>query len=82
MNPADDYTYETSGFDSFMSRSIDNVQPVNLDGQAPSSTQVRFDGSQISGPLGDSLRIGGVSINKTNITANDGENDFLLIGDE
>lgn len=82
MKPGNDYDYTTAGFDGFLSRSIDDLSQVNLDSPGPVSTAVRYDGAQVSGMLGDSLQIGGVRLNKTNITANDGQNDFLLIGDE
>ena len=78
----DDYTYESAGFDGFLSRSVDNLSQVNLDSQGPQTTQIRYDDTQVSGMLGDTLRIGGILLNNKNIIANDGENDFLLIGDE
>lgn len=53
MSP--DYNYESAGFDAYLSRSIDNV------GQsAPQAMQVNFDQNQISGSLGDTLRIGSI----------------------
>ena len=80
MNP--DYDYTQAGFDSFLSRSIDNLSQVNLDSQGPRSTAIRYDSAQVSGMLGDSLQIGGVRINRTNIIINDGSNDFLLMGED
>lgn len=79
-----DYSYENAGFDSFLSRSIDNLTRVNLDSQGPTSTQIRYDSAQVSGMLGDTLQIGGIQLNGVpgNITINDGNNDFLLIGNE
>lgn len=57
MKP-DDYSYETDGFDGFMSRSIDSLSQVNLDSQGPVSTQLAYDRSQITGSLGDKFTIG------------------------
>lgn len=81
MEP-DDYTSE--GFDAFLSRSIDNLSQTNLDSEGPQSKAIRYDDAQVSGMLGDTLQIGNVRINgsRGNITANDGSNDFLIIGDE
>lgn len=83
MNPPS-YSYTEAGFDSFLSRSIDNLTQVNLDSQGPQSTQMRFDSAQVSGALGDTLRLGKVKLNgaQGNITINDGNNDFFLVGDE
>ena len=74
--------YEQSGFDGFLSRSIDDVQQTNLDSTGPISTQVRFDASQMSGSLGDTVKIGNIRLEKTRIIINDGNNDFLLMGEE
>ena len=84
MSPADngDYSYETSGFDGFLSRSIDDLSQVNLDSAGPQSTAMRYDSAQVSGFLGDSLQVGNVKINRTNITMDDGSNDRLLIGED
>lgn len=81
MKP-DEYNYEAAGFDGFLSRSIDDIQQVNLDASGPRSTQLRYDGAQISGFMGDTLQIGSVRITKTGILMNDGNNDVLLIGDD
>ena len=77
-----DYSYETSGFDGFLSRSIDDLSQVNLDSAGPQSTAMRYDSAQVSGFLGDSLQVGNVKINRTNITMDDGSNDRLLIGED
>lgn len=83
MNPRDrDYDYSTAGFDSFLSRSVDNLSQINLDSQGPQTTAIRYDDAQVSGFLGDTLQLGNVRINKTNIIINDGSNDFLLMGED
>jgi len=82
MNPANDYTYESSGFDGFLSRSIDNLSRTNLESSGPTSTNIRYDSSQMSGRLGDTLQVGNIRINKTNITISDGGTDFLLMGED
>lgn len=78
----DDYDYTAAGFDGFLSRSIDNLPKINLDSQGPSSTAMRYDSAQVSGFLGDTLQIGGVRIEREAIFINDGENDFLVMGDD
>ncbi len=55
-----DYSYNDAGFDGFLSRSIDDNPQVNLDSRGPQSTQMPFDRAQVSGLLGDTLRIGKV----------------------
>ncbi|CAB4176123.1 hypothetical protein UFOVP1522_12 [uncultured Caudovirales phage] len=82
MNPTYDYT--TSGFDGFLSRSVDDLPQNNLDSAGPISNSVAFDRNQVSGSLGDTLRLGSIKINgsKGNIIMNDGQNDRLLIGQE
>lgn len=82
MSPQDDYTYESSGLDGFLSRSIDSLSQVNLDAQGPQSTAIRYDSAQVSGFQGDTLQIGGVRITNKGIIMSDGNNDVLLIGDE
>lgn len=83
MNPRD-YSYLDAGFDGFLSRSIDNLTQVNLDSPGPQSTAIRFDAAQLSGAMSDTMRIGKINLNGSagNITANDGNNDFFIIGDE
>lgn len=49
--------YSDSGFDDFLSRSIDDVPQATLDSQGPSSLQTRFDASQVSGIIGDNVRV-------------------------
>lgn len=79
-----DYDYNAAGFDGFMSRSVDQTPNLNLDSPVPSNNSVAFDRNQVSGPLGDTFRVGKINLNggAGNITANDGQNDFLIIGDE
>ena len=78
------YDYTDAGLDAFLSRSIDNISQVNLDSQAMPSTNMRFDFSQVSGSLGDTLRLGKIYLNGSdgNIILNDGTNDFLLMGED
>lgn len=80
----EDYNYETAGFDSFLTRSIDSVQQINLDSPIPINNTLRFDSTQISGALGDTMRLGRIFLNgaQGNIILNDGVNDFLLMGDD
>lgn len=83
MKPQD-YSYIDAGFDGFLSRSVDNLDQVNLDSQGPQTTQIRYDSAQLSGAFGDTVRIGQIKLNgaRGNITINDGNNDFLLIGND
>lgn len=83
MKPRE-YSYLDAGFDGFLSRSIDDVTQVNLDSQGPQTQAIRFDQSQLTGAMGDNIRVGRININGSagNITANDGNNDFFIIGDE
>lgn len=80
----DQYDYTADGFDGFLSRSIDDVSQVNLDSQGPVSRAIRYDDAQVSGQLGDTLRLGNVKINGVpgNIVISDGNNDFFLAGSE
>lgn len=77
-----DYSYQDAGFDAFLSRSVDDLAQQNLDSRGPISTQVTFDRSQVSGPLGDTLQIGNITLNGSEgtIVLGDGENDRLIIG--
>ena len=76
--------YEDVGFDGFLSRSVDDLSQVNLESQGPQSKQIRYDSAQVSGMLGDVLQIGKIRLDgsKGSIIANDGQNDFLFIGEE
>lgn len=78
----DNYNYTSAGFDGFLSRSIDRTPQVNLNDPGPVSNSVRYDSTQVSGFLGDTLQIGSVRITRTGIIMNDGTNDVLLIGDD
>ncbi len=55
--------YEDSGFDAFLSRSIDDLSQGNLDSAGPVSTQMRYDSAQSSGYVGDKFAVGNVLIN-------------------
>lgn len=81
---ANGYSYTDDGFDAFLSRSIDNLSQINLDSQGPQTTAIRYDSAQVTGSLGDTLRLGKIKLNGAsgNITMNDGNNDFLLIGED
>lgn len=83
MKPRE-YSYLDAGFDSFLTRSIDSSAQVTLDSPGPPNTAIRLDGAQFSGAISDTLRIGNLSLNGVpgNIMANDGSNDFFILGDE
>lgn len=80
----ENYSYEQAGFDGFMSRSIDTTPQVTLDSPGPQSNSIAYDRTQISGLIGDTLRIGKIYLNgsQSNITLNNGNEDFLLMGDD
>lgn len=63
MKPSDSFDYNSSGFDNFLSRSIDDLQQANLDAAGPRSNQLSFDRAQINGSLGDAVRVGEILIN-------------------
>lgn len=77
-----DYSYESSGFDGFLSRSIDDLAQVTLDSPGPQSTAIPFDRGQQSGSLGNIVMIGDIKLDGAagRVTINDGQNDFLLMG--
>lgn len=81
MKSDEEYNYTSAGFDSFLSRSIDATPQFGLDSQGPMVNQVRYDGTQVSGMLGDNLQIGNINLDGANsrITASDGENTFFLL---
>lgn len=76
--------YESSGFDGFLSRSIDNLTQVTLDSQGPVSTAQSFDRTQVTGALGDTLKIGGILLDgatgKITITDKSG-NVVVILGE-
>lgn len=76
--------YTDSGFDNFLSRSVDNLSQVNLDSQGPQTTQLAYDRAQVSGMLGDTLQIGRIRINGAdgNIVLPDENNNRLLLGSQ
>ena len=79
-----DYNYESSGFDGFLSRSVDDLTQTNLDSGGPQTTQIRYDGSQVSGMLGDTLQIGKVHIDgvKGRVSVyDDSGNETIRIGE-
>ena len=77
-----DYTYESSGLDSFFTRQQDRASLLEESSAAGSDSGLNFDNLQIDGAFGDTLRIGRIFINGSdgNIIVNDGENDRVLIG--
>ena len=84
MNPQDrPYDYTEAGFDAFLSRSIDNLSQINLDSQGPQTTQVRYDSAQVSGALGDTLRIGSIHLDgvKGRISIYNEDNEVVRIGE-
>lgn len=74
--------YSDSGFDDFLSRSIDGTPQRNLDTGGPVSTQMRYDSAQSSGSVGDTFSVGNVLINGKDgaIELANGTNRPLLIG--
>ncbi len=87
MLPKDDipdrYDYSKAGFDPFLSRSIDaRIQSLGM--ASVPSRQIAFDRQQVSGSLGDTLRLGRILFNGAdgNIIMNDGEVDRLLLGED
>lgn len=75
--------YSNSGFDKLLSRGDTPNLGGSLD-QAVPNNSMPADRTQITGPMGDTLRIGKIFLNGSdgNIVANDGTNDFLIIGDD
>lgn len=76
-----DYDYSAAGFDDFMSRSIDS----GAQGSAPIPVrQVNFDQQQISGSLGDILRIGSIFLDgvtgRISIYDGDTKNEVVRLG--
>lgn len=84
MNPSSDYNYISAGFDSFFNRSIDKASQINLDSQGVQSQSIAYDRTQVTGMLGDTFKIGKISLNGSegNIIISDGNNDRLLLGDQ
>lgn len=86
MSTADDGTYDLTdaGFDSFLSRSVDQTPQLNLDSPQPFNNAVAFDRTQVTGALSDVLRLGRIYFDGANgtIIMNDGTNDVLLIGED
>lgn len=81
-----DYDYESAGFDSFLTRSIDS-QSGNLTLASSEdigySRQVNYDQNQVTGSLGDTLQIGNIQINgvEGRISIFDGDqNEVVRIG--
>lgn len=67
-------SYNDAGFDDFLSRSIDNLSQANLDSAGPVSTSFRYDSAQVSGSLGDVIRVGNILI--------DGKNKRIIVSDD
>ena len=65
MNDDSKYTYREVGFNRFFRRSINsNPNALNLKSVSPNggSRQLNFDNQQVSGALGDVLRIGRITL--------------------
>lgn len=56
------YDYTDSGFDGFLSRSVDDLSQLNLESNGPQTTQRAFDRGQVSGQMGDILMIGKIRL--------------------
>lgn len=78
-----DYDYTSSGFDGFLSRSIDDLSQTNLDSAGPRSTAMRFDSAQMTGALGDKVRIGSIILDGITgrISIYDGQDEVVRIGE-
>lgn len=76
-----DYSYETSGFDGFLSRSIDDLPQVTLDSPGPQSTAIPFDRGQQSGSFGNSIQIGSIQLDgvKGRITITDDAGNIVVM---
>lgn len=83
MNPAigGEYSYESSGFDGFLSRSIDDLAQVTLDSPGPQSTAIPFDRGQQSGSFGNSINLGNIVFDGVNgtITMKDPNSDSAIV---
>lgn len=65
MASTKDYTYREAGFNRFFHRSLSsNAQATSLRSAsvAPSNNQLNFDNMQVSGSLGDTLKIGLITL--------------------
>lgn len=77
------YSYETSGFDGFFSRSVDDTPQINLNSTGPVTRSMSFDRAQLSGRFPDIVKIGkSISLDGPgkNIVLSDGSVDRLLLG--
>lgn len=77
----DNYDYSSSGLDKFFSRSIDNLNQVNLDSQGPISNSMPFDRGQTSGQVGDIFKVGNIIFDGKNstVTINDGNSNAAVV---
>lgn len=77
-----DYDYTSSGFDGFLSRSIDNLSQIDLDSQGPVSTAIRYDSAQTTGILGDTWRVGDIFLagKQRAIEIGDSKTKQILVG--
>lgn len=82
------FDYGNVGFDAFLSRSIDlsglgYYPTLNTIPAINTGMQVNYDQNQISGALGDSLRIGNIAIDGANgriSIYDDGGNEIVRLG--
>ena len=81
MNPTYDYT--TSGFDGFLSRSVDDLPQNNLDSAGPVSNSMAYDRNQVTGAIGNTIKVGNITIDgvKGRISIYDGTNEVVRIGE-
>ena len=78
------YDYTDSGFDGFLSRSVDDLSQLNLDSGGPQSTQQAYDRTQVTGQLGDTLRIGKINLDgvKGRVSiVDDNNNEVVRLGE-
>lgn len=80
----DENDYSSSGFDKLLSRGDTPNLQGSLDEETINNRSVPFDRTQVSGPLGDVLKIGDILLDgaKGRIIMNDGNTDILLIGND
>lgn len=77
------YDYTQSGFDGFLSRSVDDLVQENLSSPGPTSQSISFDRGQVTGrfpnilKVGSAIRLDGPG---KNIVLSDGNTDRLLLG--
>lgn len=78
------YDYIEAGFDGFLSRSIDDTSQINLDSTGPQGRSQAYDRTQVSGLLGDTLRMGSISMvgKEGSLLVTDDSNKRVLVGNQ